>query len=55
MQDMYALGLSGHPDSGEKREKIGQLYHLGNGNAKTMLSRLNALGISKEELQEALK
>lgn len=55
MQDMYALGLSGHPDSGERREKIGQLYHLGNGNAKTMLSRLNALGISKEELQEALK
>ena len=55
MQDMYALGLSGRPDSGEKREKIGQLYHLGNGNAKTMLSRLNALGISKEELQEALK
>ena len=55
MQDMYALGLSGREDSSFLREAIGRKLHLGNGNARTMVRRLNALGITKEELQEVIR
>lgn len=53
--DMYELGLSGHADSAEKRMRIGKKLHIGFGNARTMRDRLNDLGISREELMEAMK
>jgi ribonuclease M5 len=52
MQDMYELGLSGRPDSSALREKAGAAFHIGNGTAKTMLNRLNCLGITKEQIEE---
>lgn len=55
MQDLYELGLSGRDNSAALREKAGSLLHIGNGTAKTMLNRLNCLGITKEELQEVLE
>lgn len=54
-QDMYALGLSGNEEAASLREKIGTRLHIGSGNARTMLKRLNALGISLEELQEVIR
>ena len=53
--DLYELGLSGSKEASNKREKIAKTLHLGHGNAKTMLKRLNALGITKEQIKEALK
>lgn len=55
MEDMVDLHLSGYTDSSALREKIGVQLHIGNGNAKTMLRRLNCLGISREELEEVLR
>lgn len=53
--DMYELGLSGRSDSGARRMALGRKLHLGYGNARTMRDRLNDLGITKEELMEAMK
>ena len=53
--DMYALGLSGRPDSAEKRKALGIRLHIGFGNARTMRDRINDLGITKEEVMEAMK
>jgi ribonuclease M5 len=55
MQDMLELGLTGRKDSSERRMKIGTAFHIGFGNAKTMRRRINFLGVTKEELTEALK
>lgn len=52
MHDLFDLGLTGGKDSAALRQKVGEHYHLGDGNAKTMLARLNSLNISYEELHE---
>lgn len=54
MQDLYELGISGNTNSFALREKIGEHYHIGCGNAKTMLRRLNFLNITKEELRQVI-
>lgn len=55
MSDMVNLGLCGGTESAKLREKVGIAFHLGNGNAKTMLQRLNCLGITVEELKEVIQ
>ena len=50
MADLYELGLCGREDSLEKREALSRKYHIGRCNAKTLLKRLNMLGIRKEDL-----
>lgn len=52
MDDLYDLGLLGQDDSSYKRDVISKKYHIGKCNGKTMLKRLNLLGISKEELND---
>ena len=52
--DLYFLGLSGSDNSLELRNKISDKYHLGYNNTKSLLNRLNSLGISKEELKEVI-
>ena len=54
MSDLFELGLSGQSNSAELRCKVGEYYHIGDGNAKTMLARLNCLTINKEELREVI-
>ena len=54
MQDMFALGLIGADNSTDRRRKAARKLHIGYGRAKTMRRRLNALGLSKEQLQEIL-
>ena len=51
--DLVELGLSGQPDSEEKRKRVCEKYHLGHCNAKTFLRRLNSCNITKEELKNA--
>ena len=49
---LYELGLSGGPGSAALRAKVGAELHFGPTNAKTFLKRVNALGVSPEQLKE---
>lgn len=53
--DLFDLGLVGLPDSSTKRDKLSSKLHLGKANGKTMLKRLNALGLTREQIEEALE
>ena len=55
MQDLYDLGLSGSDFAAENRKKVAEALHLGFGNAKTMLKRLNSLGIERAKICEVLE
>ena len=55
LADFYDLGLSGSDSSKKRRDIVAKKLHLGFGNAKTLLQRANALGISKEQIEEALR
>lgn len=50
MADLAELGLIGQADSSAKREQISHRLSLGHANGKTLLKRLNALGMTKEDL-----
>lgn len=52
--DLAELGLTGATDSSSLREKVSETFHVGKCNGKTLLARLNALGVSKEQLRRAL-
>lgn len=52
--DLIDLGLSGQPDSEEKRNAIASKLNLGYCNAKTFIKRANYCGINKEELEKLL-
>ena len=40
--------------SNDNKNKIASIYHLGRVNSKTLLKRLNGIGVSKEQLKELL-
>jgi len=52
MSDLIDLGLSAGDKATLKRQKISAFYNLGDCNGKSLLKRLNALNITKEELEE---
>lgn len=54
LHDLFVFGLVGQPDSVEKRQRVGQHFHLGYTNAKTMLQRFNVLGVSKDEIAKVI-
>lgn len=54
MSDLQDLGLMGGDLASLKRKKLQESLCLGFGNAKTLLRRLNALAITKEEIEEVL-
>ena len=53
MKDLYDLKLTGS-GSNDNKNKIASIYHLGRVNSKTLLKRLNGIGVSKEQLKELL-
>lgn len=55
MEDLYELGLCGSLNSASLREQAGNALHIGMANAKTMLKRMNYLGITKEELRKVIQ
>lgn len=55
LEEYNELGLSGMPDSVQRREKITRAFHIGKCNAKTMYKRLNMLGVTLEEIKEVLE
>ena len=52
--DLVMLGLLGNQDSAKKRFMVAEKFHLGFGNAKTFLKRVNYSGITLEELKNSL-
>ena len=55
MGDIFAAGLTGRPDSSEKRARVGALLGIGYGNGKQFLKRLNHFGITRSEWEKALE
>ncbi len=54
-RDMYNWGLAGTADAGKRRQALGRMLGLGFANAKTFLQRLNRFGLSRWEIEEAIK
>jgi ribonuclease M5 len=52
--DLYELGLSGQPDSQKKREELGTKLHISFTSARAMCRMLNCLGMSREDVREAM-
>lgn len=50
--DLYSLGYIGNDDSSTKRKQLENKYHLGHTNGKSLLARLRALGVNKEDLEK---
>ena len=48
-------GLTGAPDSRARREKLAEALGISYGNAKAMLSHMNAFGITTGEFNEAVR
>lgn len=55
ISDLYEYGLLGQEDSAKKRKEVCELLNVGYCNGKSMLKRLNMLGIDKIKLEEAVK
>lgn len=49
---LMQLGLLGGENSQERRNRVCAYYHLGKCNGKTLLSRLQLLGINEDELKK---
>ena len=54
-EDLEELGLVGQPDSAARRAKAGAALGIGFCNGRALAKRVAALGITREELEKALK
>ncbi len=54
MNDLFELGLSGKDNSEEKRYTLSKFFGLGKANSKTLLKRINMLGLTVEQIKEVL-
>ncbi|MFD1430012.1 ribonuclease M5 [Lacticaseibacillus mingshuiensis] len=52
--DLQAAGLIGGAGSRAKRERLGELLHIGYTNGKQLVHRLQAFGITRTQLTDAL-
>lgn len=53
-RNLIDLGLIGQNDSSIKRDKLSKAFHIGKCNGKTMLKRLNMLGVTLEEIKKEI-
>lgn len=53
--DLFAWGLDGTPGAGQRRRVLGKELGIGQATAKTFLQRLNRFGITRGEIEDALK
>lgn len=54
-EDLYKAGLTGGKEVKLKREKLGDILGIGYVNSKSLIKKLNLLGTSREEFENALK
>ncbi len=55
MDDLLQYGLAGQPNSSALRQHVGEVLRIGSGNAKAFLHKLNALGVTRDEWEQAVK
>ncbi len=55
VKDMVELGLSGSMDSQLKRYELAKFFHLGKANTKTLVKRMNMIGLNVEDIKEVIK
>lgn len=55
MRDMETAGFSGLEDSKARRTELGRILGIGYANCKTMLKRLNSMGISRKDFEAAVR
>lgn len=53
-EDLQAFGLVHHPQAAARRLKLGQILRIGYANGKSFLHKLNVLGVTREEWDQAL-
>lgn len=53
--DLFEAGLTGYPDSSERRLAMGRILGIGDTNAKKFLQRLNRFEISRSEFEQAVR
>ncbi len=54
-KDLFQFALSGSESSSKRRAKLGEILGIGYTNAKGLLTRLNNLGITREEFLKAME
>ncbi|MDO4176255.1 MAG: ribonuclease M5 [Bacillota bacterium] len=54
-KDMFRWGLTGTSEAAKRRTELGKSLGLGFANSKTFLQRLNSFGVSREEIEKALR
>ena len=54
VEDLQAFGLVHHPQAAARRLKLGQTLRIGYANGRSFLHKLNALGVTREEWNQAL-
>ena len=54
VDDLWRAGLTGGPGAKARRTAVGKALGLGFGNARQLLVRLNRLGVTREEFDQAL-
>lgn len=54
LDSLYKLGLSGQTDSKAKRDYLTSKLNLTYSNSKTLIQRLNWLGLSYKDLEDIL-
>lgn len=54
IRDLEMVNLANHPQAAWRRTKVGEHLRIGYANAKSFLHKLNALGVTWEEWEEAL-
>lgn len=55
VEDLWEAGLTGWPDSAEKRRTVGKKLGIGDTNAKQFLLRLNRFGIIRSKFEDAVR
>ena len=50
--EFIELGLTGRADSSQRRKELGERWHLGEANAKTLWKRCNMLKLTKEMIEQ---
>ncbi|MDR7869662.1 MAG: ribonuclease M5 [Tissierellaceae bacterium] len=54
-EDLIEFGLSGGPDSRNRRDILGEILGIGYANSKQFLNRLNNFGVTREEFLRAIE
>lgn len=54
MNDLFELGLIGEVDSKKKRDQLTELLHIDQPNGKTLLKRLQLLGLNRKGIEEMI-